>query len=104
MTGHPVLDDPDLSAPITLVRFDGSRIETRGVMSRLDETAASVRLGFTDAGRQAYVAVKAALGDHEVEFVQDAAGARYRVLSTVNLSGLLRSARLQLQDKPPAAP
>ena len=104
MSGHPVLDDPDLSAPLRLLRFDGSALATRGVMSRLPESAADVQAGFSQRGRQAWVALESALGDHEVEFVRDATGARYRVLATVNLAGPHRSARLQLQDKPHAAP
>ena len=104
MTGHPVLDDPDLSAPLDLIRFDGSRIETRGVLSRLPESAADVRAGFSQRGRQVWVSLAVPLRDHEVEFVRDAAGARFRVLATTNLAGPHRSARLQLQDKPQAAP
>ena len=102
MSGHPVLDDPDLSAPLDLIRFDGSALETRGVMSRLPESASDVQAGYSQRGRQAWVSLESPLGDHEVEFVRDAAGARFRVLATVNLAGPLRSARLQLQDK--AAP
>ena len=104
MSGHPVLDDPDLSAPLRLLRFDGSALATRGVMSRLPESAADIQAGYSQRGRQAWVSLDAPLGDHEVEFVQDAAGARFRVLAIVNLAGPHRSARLQLQDKPQAAP
>ena len=104
MSGHPVLDDPDLSAPLRLLRFDGSALPTRGVMSRLPESAADVQAGYSKRGRQAWVSLESPLGDHEVEFVRTADGARYRVLATVNLAGPHRSARLQLQDKPQAAP
>ena len=104
MGGHPVLDDPDLSAPLRLLRFDGSALPTRGVMSRLPESAADVRAGFSQRGRQVWVSLESPLGDHEIEFVRDAAGARFRVLATTNLAGPHRSARLQLQDQPHAAP
>ena len=98
MSGHPVLDDPDLSAPLDLIRFDGSALATRGVMSRLPESAADVQAGYSQRGRQAWVSLESPLLDHEVEFLQDAAGARFRVLTITNLSGPHRSARLQLQD------
>ena len=104
MSGHPVLDDPDLSAPLRLLRFDGSALPTRGVMSRLPESAADVQVGYSQRGRQAWVSLESPLGDHEVEFVQDAAGARFRVLSTTNLAGPHRSARLQLQPARYRAP
>ena len=77
MSGHPVLDDPDLSAPLDLIRFDGSALATRGVMSRLPESAADVQAGYSQRGRQAWVSLESPLLDHEVEFLQDAAGARF---------------------------
>ena len=104
MSGHPVLDDPDLSAPLDLIRFDGTMIETRGVMSRLDESAADVRAGYSTKGRQAWVSTTSPLEDDRIEFVRDAAGNRYRVLAVTDLFGPWRSARLQLQHEATPAP
>ena len=53
---HPVLEDPDLSVPITLLAYDGSVTETRGVVAHLDETA-SGRGGGVHAGRPASLGV-----------------------------------------------
>ena len=100
---HP-LTDPDLSEAMHLIRFDGSLIETRGVMSRLDQGASDVHAEFSGRGRQAWVSLESRLGAHEVEFVRTADGARFRVLATVNLSGVFRSARLQLRDRAEQAP
>ena len=104
MSGHPVLDDPDLSAPLRLIRHDGSALATRGVMSRLAESASDIGASFSQRGRQVWVSLESPLGDHEIEFVRDAAGARFRVLSTTNLAGPHRSARLQLQPARYRAP
>ena len=94
MVDHPVLTDPDLSVPITLLRFNGGTVETRGVVSTLDEKRADVEEEFKDAGAQAWVA-----GHHEpeeIEFVI-AAGRRYRALGGATLAGAgWQSTRLAL--------
>ena len=84
MFDHPVLTDPDMSAPITLEHFDGTKSETRGRVSRLDETAADVMAEFTGAGAQAWVAGR--FEPEEIEFVI-VNGHRYRALGGATLAG-----------------
>ena len=83
-----------MSVPITLLRFDGGTVETRGVVSHIDERSADVQENFPDAGAQAWVS-----GHHEpddVEFVV-AAGRRYRALGGATLAGAgWQSTRLAL--------
>ena len=103
MSSHPVLTDPDLSAPFDLIRFDGSRIETRGIMSFLDEGSGAVRAGYSTKGRQAWVSVDSPLEGDPIEYLRDADGNRFRVLAVTDLLGAWRSARLQLQYEATAA-
>ena len=101
MTLHPVYGDPDISVALDLIRFDETVIETRGVMSRLDESPADVGKAFTRSGRQAWVSTPRRLDEDEIAFLRTGAGIRYRVLATVPLGGPPHwSARLQLQSDP----
>ena len=96
MVDHPVLTDPDLSVPVSLLHYDGTVSETRGVLSTLDETAGTVMAEFTGAGAQAWVS-----GRYEpeaIEFVV-ANGRRHRALGGAPLGGgEFSSTRLVLRD------
>ena len=93
---HPVLTDPSISVPVTIQMFTGTRFETRGVVSTLDETAATVMAEFTGAGRQVWVSGR--YEPEEVEFV-DINGRRYRALGGATLAGNgWQSTRLALRD------
>ena len=96
MFDHPVLTDPDFSAAITLEHFDGTESETRGRVSRLDESAADVRAEFTGDGTQAWVAGR--YEPDEIEFVI-VNGHRYRAVGGAPLGGgEFSSTRLALID------
>ena len=54
---HPAITDPDLSIPITLLRYDGTLTATRGIVSVLPQTAGQLNGAegaFSESGRNAY--------------------------------------------------
>ena len=55
------------SVPISLIYFDGARVETRGVFARLEQTPASLGAVFKSMGWQAWVPTPALPED--VEYV-----------------------------------
>ena len=96
---HPVLSDPDTSTALTLTRFDGTLIQTRGIVSRLDETGADIKAAFVGTGPQAWVDGR--FGDSEIEYLTVGA-VRWRVLAVQPLGDSygrpteFASSRLQL--------
>lgn len=83
---NPVLSETGplaLSVPLTLVRYDGTTVSTRGVMARLEQSEGQVESAFSESDRQCYVS--GTYARNTVEFVRitrDGDETDYRVIDT----------------------
>lgn len=101
MAENPVLSDPDLSVPITLVHENGSETATRGVVGRRPAGATGFEGSFDDTGLTAWTPPPASrspvasvrVADTEYETLESD-----ETMGAVFASGAFGSARFLLRE------